>query len=170
MFKKGLLAVIVGLASAGASAADITIKYADVHPEGHPVIESIQYMDQLLGEWSDGRISVEIYSGGQLGGEKELLEQTQFGAIQMTRVTNGILGALDPRFDVLNLPYFFLSREHMYKVTDSPEIAELLSSIERQGLLGIGYMDAGSRSVYNAKTEINKAEDLKSLKARIQCT
>jgi tripartite ATP-independent transporter DctP family solute receptor len=157
------------LAGAGlaAPAGALEIKSSDVHAMGYPTTEAIAYMGDLLDEWTNGRITIEIFHSMQLGGEKEALEQVQVGALEMTRVSVGVVGPIVGDFDAFNLPYLFESIEHMHRVVDGEIGTELLDRLEAGGLIGLGYMDAGARSFYNKKRSITSIEDLQGLKIRV---
>lgn len=166
--RRTLVASLVAGAMLAAPAVQaLEIKSSDVHPMGYPTTDAIEYMGQLLNTWTGGRMSINIYHSMQLGGEKEALEQVQLGALEMTRVSVGVVGPIVPEFDAFNLPYFFRSVEHMHKVVDGEIGTELLNKLEAGGLIGLGYMDAGSRSFYNSVRPITSIEDLKGLKIRV---
>jgi tripartite ATP-independent transporter DctP family solute receptor len=152
-------------AATGASALEI--KSSDVHPMGYPTTDAIEYMGELLSKWTNGRITIKIFHSMQLGGEKEALEQVQLGALEMTRVSVGVVGPIVPEFNAFNLPYFFRSRQHMYNVVDGEIGAELLMKLSDGGLIGLGFMDAGSRSFYNSVHPVRTVEDLEGLKLRV---
>jgi TRAP-type transport system periplasmic protein len=152
-------------AATGASAMEI--KSSDVHPMGYPTTDAIEYMGKLLSDWTNGRITIKIFHSMQLGGEKEALEQVQVGALEMTRVSVGVVGPIVPDFNAFNLPYFFKSKQHMFKVVDGEIGTELLDKLAAGGLIGLGYMDAGSRSFYNKVHPIRTVEDLNGLKLRV---
>jgi tripartite ATP-independent transporter DctP family solute receptor len=124
-------------------------------------------MGNLLEAWTNGRIKIEIFHSMQLGGEKEALEQVQVGALEMTRVSVGVVGPIVDDFNAFNLPYVFRSVDHMHKVVDGEIGTDLLNKLEAGGLIGLGYMDAGSRSFYNAKRPIKTIDDLTGLKIRV---
>jgi tripartite ATP-independent transporter DctP family solute receptor len=124
-------------------------------------------MGELLSAWTNGRITINIFHSMQLGGEKEALEQVQLGALEMTRVSVGVVGPIVDEFNAFNLPYFFRSVDHMHKVVDGEIGTDLLNQLEAGGLIGLGYMDAGSRSFYNNSRPITKLEDLQGLKIRV---
>jgi tripartite ATP-independent transporter DctP family solute receptor len=150
-----------------ASAQALVIKSSDVHPMGYPTTDAIEYMGDLLSAWTSGRITIKIFHSMQLGGEKEALEQVQVGALEMTRVSVGVVGPIVEEFNAFNLPYFFRSVDHMHKVVDGEIGTELLNRLEAGGLIGLGYMDAGSRSFYNNVRPIKTIDDLKGLKIRV---
>jgi TRAP-type transport system periplasmic protein len=157
----GALTFMSGTASA------LEIKAADVHGPGYPTVAAMEYMGELLSDWTDGRITLTVYGNMQLGGEKEYLEQAQLGALEIARVSNGVIGPLVDDFNAFNLPYVFRGVDHMHKVLDGPIGQDLLQKLEGSGLIALGYMDAGSRSFYNDVRPINSISDLDGLKIRV---
>jgi tripartite ATP-independent transporter DctP family solute receptor len=106
----------------------------------------------------------------QLGGEKEAIEQAQIGAIQLARVSVGALGPVIADLNVLNLPFLFRNTAHMQKVIDGPIGQELLDKVTgnpNAGLVGLCWMDAGARSLYDTKKPIRSIADLKGMKFRV---
>jgi len=169
-FRKLAVAPALGAATllATVSAAPaLDIKSSDVHPMGYPTTDAIAYMGELLSTWTNGRINIKIFHSMQLGGEKEALEQVQLGALEMTRVSVGPVGPIVDELNAFNLPYFFRSIEHMHNVVDGEIGTELLAKLEKGGLIGLGYMDAGARSFYNKVRPIRTIADLEGLKIRV---
>jgi tripartite ATP-independent transporter DctP family solute receptor len=162
-------AMVAGLMTAfsAAPAAALEINTSDVHGDGYPTTEAIRYMGDLLSTWTNGRITVNLYPSMQLGGEKEALEQVQLGALQMTRVSVGVVGPIVGEFDTFNLPYFFRSIDHMHHVVDGEIGTELLNKLQEGGLVGLGYMDGGARSFYVKGHPIEKPSDLAGMKIRV---
>ena len=160
------MAAALGL-GAFSTASALDIKSSDVHPMGYPTTDAIEYMGGLLNSWTNGRMNVKIFHSMQLGGEKEALEQVQVGALEMTRVSVGVVGPIVEDFNAFNLPYFFRSVDRMHKVVDGKIGSYLLNKLEAGGLIGLGYMDAGSRSFYNSVRPITSLDDLKGLKIRV---
>ena len=67
-------------------------KASDVHPLGYPTVEAVQRMGKKLEAQTAGRISIQMYPSMQLGGEKEMVEQAQVGALQIARISVGAMG------------------------------------------------------------------------------
>ena len=158
----------LGVSSAG-QAQELVLKSADVHPVGYPTVAAVESMGKKLAEATGGRLTIQIYPSMQLGGEKESLEQAQVGALAMTRVSVGVMGPIVPELNVFNLPYVFRSVDQMHNVIDGEIGNELLQKITDHptaGLVGLAWMDAGARSVYNSKKPINTMADLQGLKIR----
>ena len=106
----------------------------------------------------------------QLGGEKEMIEQAQVGALQIARISVGPMGPIVPELNVFNLPFVFRDDAHMEKVIDGPigdEMLKKLTDHPTANLIGLCWMNAGTRNVYNSKKPIKTVEDLKGLKIRM---
>src|ERR1700736_4408886 len=167
----GVAALLLGLIGPAAAADQRTIlKASDVHPEGYPTVQAVENMGKKLEQATAGRISVQMYASMQLGGEKEMIEQAQVGAIQLVRVSVGTLGPVVDDLNVLNLPFLFRDTAHMNKVVDGPIGQQLLDKVSNNPaakLVGLCWMDAGARSFYDTKHPIKRIEDLKGLKIRV---
>ena len=166
-YRKLAALAAVGAFGLGSAAQALEIKSSDVHGPDYPTVAAIQYMGDLLNDWTNGRITMQIFHSMQLGGEKEALEQVQVGALEMTRVSVGVVGPIVDEFNAMNLPYLFESVEHMHDVVDGEIGQELLNRLEDGGLIGLGYMDAGARSFYNKERAITSIDDLQGLKIRV---
>jgi tripartite ATP-independent transporter DctP family solute receptor len=144
-------------------------KAADVHPAGYPTVAAIESMGKKLEKATNGRIGIQMFGSMQLGGEKEAIEQAQIGAIQIARVSVGALGPVVDDLNVFNMPYLFRNTAHMQKVIDGEIGKELLAKVTNsgKGLVGLCWMDAGARSLYDTKKPINNIGDLKGMKFRV---
>jgi tripartite ATP-independent transporter DctP family solute receptor len=169
--RKNLIATVAAAAlvavMTATPAASLEIKTSDVHPADYPTSVAILYMGELLSKWTNGRITVNLFPSMQLGGEKEALEQTQLGALEMARVSVGVVGPIIDDFNAFNLPYLFRSVSHMNNVVDGEIGTELLNRLEDAGLIGLGYMDGGSRSFFVKEKPIMKPSDLAGMKIRV---
>src|SRR5213080_4244510 len=165
-----LAAACFALPSAGVAQPKQVWKASDVHPEGYPTVAALQSMGKKLEAATNGRISIQMYPSMQLGGEKEAIEQAQVGALAFARISVGPMGPLVPELNVFNLPFMFRDDAHMEKVIDGPigdELLQKLSNHPTAGLIGLCWMNAGTRNVYNSRRPIRTIEDLKGLKIRM---
>ena len=168
----GITASLLGLIGRGAGAADqkIVFKASDVHPEGYPTVAAVEDMGKKLSDATGGRLGIQMYASMQLGGEKEAIEQAQVGALQLARVSVGALGPVVDDLNVFNLPFLFRDTAHMDKVIDGPIGQELLDKVTNNPnthLVGLAFMDAGARNLYDTKKPIKDIADVKGLKVRV---
>jgi tripartite ATP-independent transporter DctP family solute receptor len=156
--------------TAAASAQGLTLRSADTHPDGYPTVEAVKEMSKLIESRTNGRIRIQVFHSRQLGEEKDTIEQTRFGVIDMNRINLAPLNNLIPETAVPGLPFLFRSVEHMRKVMDGPIGDEILKAFEPHGMVGLAFYDSGARSFYNSKRAITKPEDMKGLKIRVQAS
>ena len=157
-----------GQEGAAASEEPIILRLAETHAADYPTTKGDYYFADLVKERTDGRITIEVYPSSQLGEEKPVIEQVQFGAIDFTRVSISPLSAFSPNFDALQMPYLYRSEEHMWKVLKSDIGKEFLESLEPANFVGIGWFESGARSFYNSRREVKVPSDLKGMKIRVQ--
>ena len=164
------LAAAAALGTAAFAQQKIVLKASDVHPAGYPTVVAVEHFGDKLAKATNGRITVQMYASMQLGGEKEAIEQAQVGALQLARVSVGALGPVVDDLNVFNMPYLFRNTAHMQKVIDGAIGQELLARVTnnpKAGLVGICWMDAGARSLYDTKRAIHEIGDLKGMKVRV---
>ena len=170
-FKRKLLIAALPLAFCFSNAAwaDVKIKFAEVHPKGYPPVVAEENMGKKLEEQSKGDISFKMFAGGVLGSEKEVVEQVQSGAVQMTRVSLGIVGPVVPDVNVFNLPFIFRDHAHMRKIIDGEIGQEILDKISNSNfnMVALAWMDGGTRNLYTKKP-VRDIADLKGMKIRVQ--
>jgi tripartite ATP-independent transporter DctP family solute receptor len=162
-----LAAGLLAATTLAVAQSKMVIKASDVHPPGYPNIVAMENMGKKLEKETNGRLTMQMYHSMQLGGEKEMIEQAQVGALQIARVSVGALGPIVDDLNVFNMPFIFRDENHMRKVIDGPIGAELLEKVTASParLVGLGWMDAGTRNVYSNKP-ITKPADLKGMKMR----
>ncbi len=163
--KAALLASV--MMTGAATACETTLRSSDTHPDGYPTVEAVKAMGKLLEERTGGKLCIEVFHSAQLGQEKDTIEQTKFGVIDMNRVSMGPFNNLVEETKVVSLPYIFRSVDHMHKVMDGPIGEEILTAFEPHGYVGLAFYDGGSRSFYNAKKPIETIDDLKGMKVRV---
>lgn len=166
------LVAIAAMALGGihpASAAKITMRLAENQPENNPVSVAMHHFAKLVKEKTNGEIEVSVYTAAQLGQEPETIEQAQLGAIEFARVNSVVVGNVVKEVGVFTLPYVFRDIDHKFKVLDGKIGKEVDAALEKQGLVNLGYMEAGTRSFYTIKgKQIKSLSDLKGKKIRVQ--
>jgi tripartite ATP-independent transporter DctP family solute receptor len=151
------------------AAQALQLKFADIHPAGYPTVVAEENMGKTLTKETNGELTFQYFPGGVLGSEKEVIEQMQVGAVQLSRVSLGIVGPVVPDVNVFNMPFIFRDHQHMRNVIDGAVGDEILDKITNSefGLVALAWMDGGTRNVYTKKP-VRKLEDLKGMKIRVQ--
>jgi len=148
--------------------AEMTLKIAEIHPAGYPTVVAQENMGKKIEDATKGELKFRMFAGGVLGSEKEVVEQVQIGAVQMTRVSLGTLGPVVPDVNAFNMPFVFRDNEHMRKVIDGEIGQEILDKITNSefNMVGLAWMDGGVRNLYTKKP-VRELEDLKGMKIRV---
>ncbi len=148
--------------------AQTVLKASDVQPAGYPNVVALERMGKKLEAATNGKYRIQMFPGGVLGSEKEMIEQAQIGALQIARISLGPMGPVVPEVNVFNLPFLFRDEAHMRAVIDGPIGKEILDKITASSakLVGLGWMDSGTRSMYT-KNAVRSPEDLKGQKIRV---
>ena len=134
-FRRNLLssaaAAVLAMTMTPMASAQTVLKASDVHPAGYPNVVAVENMGKKLEAATNGRFKLQMFPGGVLGSEKEVVEQTQVGAIQIARISLGILGPVVPDVNVFNMPFVFRDEAHMRAVIDGPVGKEILEKITK---------------------------------------
>lgn len=162
-------AALLALSTLPSFAADkIVLRSSDTHAADYPTVKAVEYMSEVLSKETNGRISIKVFPAAQLGEEKDTIEQTQFGVLDMDRVSLVPLNNIIPLTQIPSLPFLFSSTEQARRVLDGPIGEEILASFADKGLIGLAFYDSGARSFYNTVRPIKTVEDMKGLKIRVQ--
>ena len=164
-FAGALVAAIVGL-SAAAMAREFRV--ADTQVDDYPTVQALLFMAREVEQKTGGRHRIKVFHSRQLGEEKETIEQTRVGAIDLNRTNVAPIGSMVPMANVLALPFLFRSFDHLHKVLDHEIGEEVLASFRRAGFVGLTYYDSGARSIYNSVRPVRTLADMKGLRIRVQ--
>jgi TRAP-type C4-dicarboxylate transport system substrate-binding protein len=134
-----LLAGLVLCASLGDARE---FRVADTQPEDYPTVQALQFMARVVEQRAGGRHTIRVFHSRQLGEEKETIEQTRVGAIDLNRTNVAPIGFLNPSVNALSLPFLFRSFDHLHKVLDQAIGDEILAGFERHGLVGLTFYDS----------------------------
>ncbi len=145
----------------------VTLRMGHSLDQEHVVHKAMVKMAERLAFYSNGSMEIRIYSGGQLGSERELVELLQIGSLALTKVSASPLEGFVPMMKIFSLPYVFRDSAHLWTVLDGEIGQQLLAAMSPVRLKGLGYYDAGSRSFYTTNKAINKPADLAGLKFRV---
>ncbi|MCW5744838.1 MAG: TRAP transporter substrate-binding protein [Alphaproteobacteria bacterium] len=141
----------------------------NINPPKHGTSQAAQFFIDKLAEASGGKIKVVHHHSGALGGEREVAQQIQLGAVDFGPITTAPLSTLVPEMSVFQLPYIFRDYEHVFKALDgSDTIVKYYDAVlDKKGFKLIGFIAAGYRGIYG-HYPINSLADVKGKKVRVQ--
>lgn len=157
-----------GEESRGERIPEYVFTYAENQAEYYPTTQGAYRFATLVEERTGGRIKIIVRAGAELGDEQTTLEQLQFGGIDFARVSLSSLGEIMPELNVLQMPYIYTSREHMWKVLDGEIGDRFMQFFETEQMEPLSWYDAGARNIYTSNVPIRRLEDMKGLRIRVQ--
>ena len=145
----------------------VTLKLGHVVATNDPWHLASLKFAELVDKKSAGKIKVQVFSDGQIGGEKDMLQGMQMGTVDMAVLGTGTIAVVDPKINVLALPYLFRDRDHLNKILSGPIGAEIMEATRKTtSVKTLSYWERGPRHVTNSKKPINIPDDVKGLKLR----
>jgi tripartite ATP-independent transporter DctP family solute receptor len=164
----GCATVVAGLPPAQAQdikerALKIAFSQQDTHPQGL----GAKRFSELVAAKSGGKLKVNLFGGGKLGGDQAMISALQGGTVEFLITTPGLLTSLVKDFEAVELPFQFQTPAEALAVLDSPFGRKLYSKLTDKGLVGMAYWDFGFRNVTNTRKPITRLEDFSGLKLRV---
>jgi tripartite ATP-independent transporter DctP family solute receptor len=172
MFKKMFICTVMMVTliafCMSAQAAEIVIKFADTVAPDHPNHLAAVKFAEIMAQKTNGRVRVDTFPAAQLGNEKELIEGTMLGSVDMFQASPGALSLFQPEFGILDCPYIFRDLDHVYKTVRGPIGAELAEKIAESRGIQLLAMDwyYGARHLTTRDKAIKTPADLKGMLIR----
>jgi tripartite ATP-independent transporter DctP family solute receptor len=162
------VATLLMQAACGAVSAQ-EISMGNVNPPKHGTSQASQQFADKLTELTGGKIKIAHHHSGTLGGEREVAQQIQLGAVDFGPITTAPLSTLIPEMSVFQLPYIFRDYDHVFKALDGSDTLQAYydTVLDKKGLKLIGFIAAGYRGIYGHGA-INSLADVKGKKVRVQ--
>jgi TRAP-type transport system periplasmic protein len=167
---KTLVALAVVALAGAATAQDIkerSFKLAQQNPKGHPLVTGAEKFAEIVAAKSGGKIKINLFPGGVLGGDAPTVSALQGGTVEMTVLNSGILASQVKDFEIYDFPFMFANGKEADAVVDGPLGQKLHAKLQDKGIVGLAYWELGFRNITNSKRAINKVEDLEGLKLRV---
>ncbi|MCL2001502.1 MAG: TRAP transporter substrate-binding protein [Planctomycetes bacterium] len=162
---------LVALFSSSVFAGQMTLRLTTNHTEDFVTSQAVRVFADRVKERTNGEIVVECYYNAVLGEEKAAAEQTQFGAIDLLRISISPMSEFVPEFNGLQLPFLYANAEHYWKALDDPEIGLKLLRDQKAkdaGFYGLCYYDGGARSFFFRNKMVRTPADMANLTIRVQ--
>lgn len=132
--------------------------------------KAIDWFADQVRERTDGRVQIEVYHDGELGDAVTCLEQLQYGGIDLVKADLSVMANFIPEYHAFVMPYLYQDKEHFWKVLEGEIGSTLLQgkNMQEQQMYGLTYYDAGARCFYSTRKPIQKPEDMKGMRVRVQ--
>ena len=144
-----------------------TFKIALQNPKGHPLEQGATKFAELVAAKSGGKIKVNVFPGGTLGGDAANVSALQGGTIEFVLLNSGILASQVKDFEVFDFPFMFASAKEADAIVDGPFGEKLEAKLQDKGIVGLAYFELGFRQLTNSKRAVNTVDDIAGLKLRV---
>ncbi len=167
-------AVLLGLvvltpAFAASSGKKYILRLSHTHATGDTALDvyAVKFKE-LVAAKTGGAVEIQVFPNGQLGQEREIVQQVQQGLCDMMASGTAIWGTVAPKIQILDLPFLFRDYDHIHKSMDGEVGAALTKYVEeRTGVRIMAYYDSfGFRSVVTRNKQVKSIDDMKGLKLR----
>lgn len=145
----------------------VVFKLGHVTQVEHPYHYAAVNFAELVEERTDGRIKIEIYPARQLGGDRDLIENVQTGALDMAVASSSVFGGFSPLFDALQLPFLIDDYEVLEQAVVSDEAVALLEGLEEIDIKAFAFWDAGLRYLVTRDSTVSDLSDISGAKLRV---
>jgi TRAP-type transport system periplasmic protein len=155
-------AVLLPLAAQAQTAMKISISIGQNSHQGVAIDTFAKEVERRTA----GRIKVQPFYSGSLGGERESIEAVQLGTQELTFTSTGPVPNFVPAARILDIPFLFRDKAHARAVLDGPIGQDMLKEFESKGFKALAWGENGVRHMTNSKRAVNAPDDLKGLKMR----
>ncbi len=155
-------------ASSTFAATEIKLGWTTSDSEVDPYAIAAHYFAEELENAAPGEFDVSFFPNHQLGNDTAMLEGLQFGTMGAGVITGTQVGQLETAFQLNDLPFLYANSAQAHKVLDGEVGQELLKRLEAQGIMGLGFAEAGFRHTINNLRPVAKPDDFKGIKLRVQ--
>ncbi|OOF40414.1 MULTISPECIES: TRAP transporter substrate-binding protein [Rodentibacter] len=165
---KFLATLVAGAAvfTTSAVSAETSLRFGYEAPRSDTQHIAAKKFNELLAEKTKGEIKLKLFPDSTLGNAQTMIAGVRGGTIDLEMSGSPNFTGLVPALNVIDIPFIFKNREHVYKVLDGEIGENLLKALEEKGLKGLAFWDVGFRAFSNSKHTMTKPEDVKGLKVR----
>ncbi len=168
LFNLKTLAMIVASVAvfSGSASAQTTLRFGYEAPRSDTQHIAAKKFNDLLKEKTGGELKLSLFPDSTLGNSQTMISAVRGGTIDIEMSGSPNFSGLEPKLNVIDIPFIFKNREHAYAVLDGEIGQSLLKDLETQGLKGLAFWEVGFRSFTNSKHPVNTPDDIKGLKVR----
>ncbi len=162
------IAVALSVIAAFANAQQVTIRWGDVVPATHPSAQMIERIAADVKAKSSGRIAIQAFPAGQLGGSRDMIDAVANGAQQVVTEGAANFGAWVPSISVVEAPYVWRDAAHLQKAMSGPIGAQFNDTlVKARGMRILGTTYYGTRHITTTSKEVKTPADMVGFKLRV---
>lgn len=165
----GALGISVALAfSSAAIAQPVVVKFSHVVAENTPKGQGAQKFKEVAEKLLPGKVEVQVFPNSSLFGDGKEMEALLLGDVHLIAPSLSKFDRYTKQVQLFDLPFLFDDMAAVDRFQHSEKGKELLNSMRNRGLQGLAYWHNGLKQLSTNKDTLQKPEDVKGLKFRIQ--
>lgn len=156
----------VSFGAGAASAKAVNLSLNHVGATDHPYHAGAEKFAELIKEYTDGAITVDVFPASQIASGAKAIEYVQAGTLDIALESTMAFSNFVKEVGVLDMPFLFSNKEEAFRIIDGAVGKELAQIAEKKGFKIIGWWDNGFRSITSTKGPVAAPSDLSGLKIR----
>ena len=160
----------IALTLAAGAHAQMVIKFSHVVADNTPKGQAAIKFKELAEKKRPGKVTVQVFPSSQLFGDAKELEALLLGDVQFIAPSLSKFDRYTKKLQLFDLPFLFEDVEAVDHFQSGPQGKALLESMKSRGLLGLAYWHNGMKELSTNKDKLQRPEDVKGLKFRIQAS
>ena len=163
-----LLSLLLALCAVAPARAQTEFRAWNIHPDGYPVSQSMEFFAETVARLTGGRYKVKVFSNAVLGDQPKAVQMLKQGEIDLAEFSLSPLAEAAPGAKVLTLPFLFRDSDHMFRQLDGKLGEQVAVKLKSAGYVVLGWYDGGARHLYCANKQVRRASDFQGLRVRVQ--
>ena len=157
--------MVAAAAFAGQAEAATTLRLGHVVADNSSLDKGLDYFAKLVSDKSGGELKIQVFPNSSLGDNTAMMEQLQFGSLDMMAPSVAALSGFTPSTAIFDLPYLFKNEAAAEEVLDGPLGDNVGKALEPQGFYLLGWMTQSWRHL-TCNKEVTKPADVAGIKIR----
>jgi len=152
---------------ASAQFTERTIRVSNGINQDHPVGNGVAKMTACLNQRSGGKMKLQAFWGGALGGDLQATQALRSGTLEMVITSSSPLVGIVPELGVFDLPFLFANEAEADKILDGDLGAFMTGKMPAANLINLAWWENGFRNLTNSRKPVTKWEDFAGVKVRV---
>ncbi|MBZ9556523.1 MULTISPECIES: TRAP transporter substrate-binding protein [unclassified Modicisalibacter] len=168
LFSGLIMAGTLAITSQALAATTIRLGWTTADSDVDPYAITAHYFAEELDKAAPDEFEVKFFPNHQLGDDTEMLQGMQLGILDAGVITGTQISTLDTAFQLNDLPFLYANSEQAHEVLDGEIGQALMDRLDAQGIVGLGFAEAGFRNTINNVRAIQTPDDFDGIKLRVQ--
>lgn len=146
----------------------LTLRMGFSTAESDPRVQASETFKRLVEKETEGRITVELHAGGELGSDAELIKGVIYGDVDMTVSSAGNFANYVPKVGASAFPFLFSDFEEAWEFVDGEEERQIEEELEDYNIKVLAHFDNGFRCVTTSESvgPIHSVADMSGIRIR----